>query len=246
MSPPGSRAGLSAVELVVALVLLAGLVGGSWRVFASQRRAAEELRARTEVLDADRAVRVILAAELAAGVPGRDWWLRQADVVELRAFRGWAARCAGADRGIDEIVVAYRGMRLPDPEKDSVLALLPDGRWSVAALVGRTGLAPECPGTTELPAPDARIEAWRLDPPLPDAILLRTFERGSYHLEDGSLRYRRGAAGRQPLTPPVLDPLVSGLGAGPGDTSVVLTVAGAAGRGGEWTRILRGNSTWPP
>ena len=34
-------------------------------------------------------------------------------------------------------------------------------------------------------------------------VVARLFERGSYHLSDATLRYRRGASGRQPLTPEV-------------------------------------------
>jgi hypothetical protein len=34
----------------------------------------------------------------------------------------------------------------------------------------------------------------------PPVVLVRFFERGSYHLADDAFRYRRGGGGRQPLT----------------------------------------------
>jgi hypothetical protein len=48
------------------------------------------------------------------------------------------------------------------------------------------------------------VETWRLDAPAdPHAVVARLFEKGSYHLALAALRYRRGASGRQPLTPEV-------------------------------------------
>jgi hypothetical protein len=37
----------------------------------------------------------------------------------------------------------------------------------------------------------------------PQTVLVRLFERGSYHLSGSALRYRRGGSGRQPLTPEI-------------------------------------------
>jgi len=46
------------------------------------------------------------------------------------------------------------------------------------------------------------LETWRLDVPIqPGMLVARLYERGSYHLSGSALRYRRGASGRQPLTP---------------------------------------------
>lgn len=243
------RAGVGAVELVVALILFGAVVHGAWRVFAGQRRSSEELRLRTEVLDADRAVRVVLGAELAAGVAGRDWAIPASGVVELRAFRGWAVVCPGVDGGdafpVEDVVVAYRGLRLADPDKDSVLVLREDGAWTLAAITRRSTHADGCAAAAVLPAPGAALQRWTLDPPVPDAVLLRVYESGSYHLVDGSLRYRRGAGGRQPLTADVFDPARSGVRYGLGDTTVVLTLHGVDGRGGGWARTLFGNGGWP-
>jgi hypothetical protein len=48
-------------------------------------------------------------------------------------------------------------------------------------------------------------ELWSVDPPVPGALVVRVFERGSYHVSGGALRYRRGMGGRQPLTLDVFD-----------------------------------------
>lgn len=48
-------------------------------------------------------------------------------------------------------------------------------------------------------------DLWTVSDSVPAGlILVRYFERGSYHLSGDALRYRRGRAGRQPLTPETL------------------------------------------
>ena len=44
-------------------------------------------------------------------------------------------------------------------------------------------------------------ELWEVEPLPGGALFGRVYERGSYHLTLGALRYRRGGGGRQPLTP---------------------------------------------
>lgn len=242
MSGARGRAGTSAVELLVALVLTAGLASLGWAVFAAHRRVAEGISRRADLLAAERVTRVVLATETAAGAPGRDWDLLAPGVVTIRAFRGWAAVCAplGRLREGDDLFVSYEGLRQPEPDKDSVLSIEADGSWVVAALAWRTAAGEACPGTGG-PA----LERWGTDPPLRDPILLRVFERGSYHLDDGALRYRIGAAGRQPLTPAAFDPRASGIGSAPGQ-GLVLVLRGRDGLGGGWRRTLDGNGGGAP
>jgi hypothetical protein len=139
--------------------------------------------------------RHVLRRELRQGTSGTDW-VAAADSIALRAFRGAAVVCA-SDTLSAQIVVAYRGDRAPDPAKDSVLLLGEDGTVSVRALLG-TGVPPvPCVG----PGGGA-ASRWTLDRGAPvGTVAARFFERGSYHLADAALRYRRGASGRQPLTP---------------------------------------------
>ena len=55
------------------------------------------------------------------------------------------------------------------------------------------------------PGGAAPWDRWTLSGGVPSgAILVRYFEHGSYHLSGSAFRYRRGGAGRQPLTPETL------------------------------------------
>ena len=100
---------------------------------------------------------------------------------------------------------------MPDPARDSVLVLGVDGGWRAFDLED-VSPAEGCAGVE-----GERGFEWgwqNQDAPAP--VLVRSFERGEYHLADGALRYRRGFGGRQPLTPERLgsesrfDPLPGG------------------------------------
>ncbi|HSR40530.1 MAG TPA: hypothetical protein VLL48_00120 [Longimicrobiales bacterium] len=187
--------GFSVVELLVALVLMALVMRSAATVLASQLRAAESLVLGSEALETGRIAGRVLHRELRAGSPDLDWWLADGDSVALRAYRGLARPCPGPPGA--GISVLYRGIRNPDPGKDSVLVLDGEGRWQALELASSSAQPGSCGG-----APDPGEEAffWSV-PGLPaGAVLLRVFERGSYHLSGGALRYRAGAAGRQPLT----------------------------------------------
>ena len=240
-SVPSDRGGVSAVEVVISLVLFAFVVHGTWRVFAAQRLAANALMTRTEVLDASRISRVVLGAEVGAGLPGRDWYLPSPGILDLRAFRGWGAVCPSMGE-VTEIVVAYRGLRSPDPEKDSVLILGSSSSWEAVGLAGRAVLEEGCPSAKgRVPGSGSRLERWTLDRSVVGPVVARLFERGRYHLTDGALRYQRGAAGRQPLTATVLDPVESGLEPLRGGVAVRLTTRGREAAAEVQLRILLGN-----
>jgi len=189
-------AGASLPEAIVALLVGLLVLQLGLATLARLRSAQADFSVRTDELVALRVGRHVLRRELRHGLPGRDW-SADADSLSLRAFRGTAIVCA-SDSTAAELVVSYRGERAPDPSKDSVLLVTPDGLSAVRALVG-TGVAPTpCPGSAGSTA------RWRLDrggPP--SAVVARLFERGSYHLSGAALRYRRGTSGRQPLTPEV-------------------------------------------
>lgn len=164
----------------------------------SRLRVAEaRLAARADALTAMRVAGHVLRRELRHGRPTDDWTV-DGDSLALRAFRGTAVVCA-LDSVATEITVSYRGDRRPDPSKDSVLLVDATGRREARALVGTGGSAVGCGAA--LPS---ELETWTLDAPVePGAVVARLFERGSYHLALSALRYRRGASGRQPLTPEV-------------------------------------------
>ncbi len=199
------RRGISAVEVLISLTLGLALVTLGWRVLAKQRSVAERLMGDLDVISARRLTTRVMAKELRAGVAGRDWKAPRGDSLAMRVFRGWGWVCGVEGADGSRMLVSYRGERSPNPAKDSVLVLTGSG-WRAADLVKRGAAEPSCP--EGLPA-DA--EAWTLDPPIQDGLIVRVFERGTYHVADGAFRYRRGLGGRQPLTPEVFANGLSGL-----------------------------------
>jgi len=187
--------GFTALETLLTLLLMALVLQAGWAVLSQHRRAAFWMARRGENLETVRTVAWLLSQELAGGRPGLDWWVGGGDSVGLRAFRGLGLVIPGSLEG-NRVRVCYRGIRSPNPQKDSVLLLATDGGWRGAELLDRTVVASAC-GSVE----NAREEEWTLSLEPPGPVLGRVFEAGSYHLADGALRYRRGLSGRQPLTP---------------------------------------------
>ena len=182
------------MSLLMGLVVIS-LAGSA---LAHQRTVASRLRSEMDLLSARRLAAVVIGKELRAGVRGRDWISPASDSLSLRAFRGWGLVCAlGKEPG--SIVVVYHGERVANPVKDSVLILTADG-WRGADLTRRAAGAPSC--AMDL---GGDPEVWTIDPPVSGALVARIFERGSYHVSGGALRYRRGLGGRQPLTLDVFD-----------------------------------------
>jgi hypothetical protein len=183
--------------MIVALLLGCLVVGLALATLARQRAVQAELTARAERLAAARLARHLLGWEFrAAGGSGA--YVAGPDSLALRAYRGLGLVCPG-EGGPRELWVSASGIRAADPAKDSVELLLESGAAMVLGLealdgsVRRCGVAPE------------PLERWTLSGPAPAGVVMgRWFERGSYHLSGGALRYRRGLAGRQPLTPEVV------------------------------------------
>ena len=227
------RGGFTIIEVLVGFVLTALLLQVSWGAVAASRRAATRLLERSEGLETERIGWHVLLAEVSAGVPLRDWSVEGSAVLPLRVFRGMGELCQGQGTP-SEGWVRYGGMRLPEPEKDSLLLLDAGGAWHPVRLVGRAPSGSTCPSW-----PGEEVEHWSWEPPVPGALLGRVFERGSYHLENGALRYRLGAAGRQPLTPERLDDRASAfLQPGPGGLDLQLRIRAGEGIVREWTRSL--------
>jgi prepilin-type N-terminal cleavage/methylation domain-containing protein len=190
----GLPEGFTLVELLVVVLLTAVVVQGGWVVFGTFRKAARKAGEGAQGLETVRTAGWILEEEFSGSVPLRDWWSGGGDSVSLRAFRGLAFVEAPEPAG--GVRVCYRGIRIPNVEKDSVLLLGGNGRWTAHALVGRTKGTPGC-GGMEM----TWTEIWQLEPEWSGQVFARIFERGSYHFSGGALRYRRGWGGRQPLTP---------------------------------------------
>ena len=190
--------GVTVVEVLVSLLMGLAVITLGASAFARQSTLASRLRSEVELLSARRLAAIVIGKELRAGVRGRDWTVQASNSLSLRAFRGWGLVCGiGAEPG--KIVVDYLGERATNPAKDSVLILTAEG-WRQADLTRRSAEGSSC-----APNLGGDPEVWTIDPPVPGALVARIFERGSYHISDGALRYRRGLGGRQPLTLDVFD-----------------------------------------
>lgn len=186
------RAGVSLVETLIVLVITGLLLGF---VTATLRHQCELVRVQAQragFADALRMTDVVLQGELRWADPTRDLRAVEPGSVQVRAVRALAVVCGWEGTAT---VVRLRGMRHPDPDKDSV-ALVPGAE--VLALRGAVEAPEGCPHD-----PDEHVYRLTLDELAPRGALL-VFERGSYHLVDHAFRYRRGQAGRQPLTAEIL------------------------------------------
>ena len=207
LQQPSARRGVTVVEVLVSLLLGLAVISLGWSALAHQRTVAFRLRSEMDLLSARRLAAIVIGKELRAGERGRDWSVSAPDSLALRAFRGWGPVCGfGTEPG--SMVVAYHGERAANPVKDSVLILTADG-WRLADLTGRSSESRSC--GMDL---GGGSEVWTIDPPVPGALVARIFERGSYHVSGGALRYRRGLGGRQPLTQDVFDHDRSTMGVG--------------------------------
>lgn len=199
---PCARPGFTTVEVLVALstgaILLAAIAAAITAVSRLERGAAD----RSERLAAHAHAATVLGHELRALDTRRDGFSIGVDSVRLRAFRGRAIVCL-ADSA--SAAVRYEGLRLPDPAKDSLLVLTGDGVERSLPLLAAAPAAVCNPGPGE-----SGMEI-RPGAGLAPGDVVLVHETGAYHLSGGALRYRRGAGGRQPLTPTVFVDAASGL-----------------------------------
>lgn len=205
----------------MSLLLSLTLVALGWRTLAGQREAAARLVRQMDVLSARRLAAVVVGRDLRRGVAQRDWMDPAGDSLALRVFRGWSLACPTSPRRSEGVDIAYRGARAPVPAKDSVLVLTGEG-WVAADLVRRVRVD----RSSCLKGLDSTAELWTLDPPV-SGPLMRVFERGSYHISNRALRYRRGRGGRQPLTSLVFGE--SSAMTGTGDRVLIQLVAESPG-----------------
>lgn len=196
-----ARSGAGLVELLTSLMLLGLVTAACAVILQSQARLVRhygELSARSEAL---RSARALLRHELRDVHPA-DVRAVGSDSVAARIFRGIGLVCARAQR---LIALRYEGLRLPEPEKDSLLVV---GEERVMAF--RTSKASMTCATQG----DEQIVVIEADGLKLGAVIL-WFESGAYHLAGNALRYRRGGEGRQPLTDELIDHRRSSLSQGP-------------------------------
>ncbi len=222
--------GFSAVEALVALLLLGLVLQGGWSVLGTFRASAEGVAARAQGLESVRTTAWILSREMEGGRPGEDWWTEGGDSLSLRSFRGSALPVVW--RGETEVEVCFRGIRIPDPTRDSLLLLGPEGTWTPAPLLARQAGHISC-------REGEGGEVWTLPEGQVTWILARVFRCGSYHFSSGAFRYRGSRGGRRPLTLPNVrdggflagDPTLPGVGW----TLVLAYPDGGLGEAGQWS-----------
>lgn len=192
------RRGHSLVEVVIALALT-GLIGSALAgAFSAAQAVARRHSWTVQINEAIRVGASILGDELRFLDPAEDLRVVTADSVSLRAFRGAGVACSPAGAGA--VVVRYRGVREPEPAKDSVLVVDSIGNVRAVALLASERVSEGCE-----PRGGASHYRWSVHAPSSAGTLFLLFESGSYHLTDRALRYRRGDGGRQPLTAELLD-----------------------------------------
>ena len=227
------RCGASVVEALVALLLGLVLASLSMALLARQRSVQSALAERMDLLGTVRIVRHVVGMEFRGGWDSLDLALHAPDSVRLRAYRGLARVCER--RSWNSVLATTEGVRLPDPRKDSVVFLTSEGRGVPTALLSVDGH--EGPGCGTRPG---RATILSVSDSIPrDVMLVRFFERGSYHLSGRALRYRRGLSGRQPLTPETLrTPTSAFLPQKGGDVGIRLVAR--RGAGPDWALLIRG------
>jgi len=202
--PPytGPRDGHTFIEVIVVLLALSIITAVSAASLTTVTRLGRIAGDEAERLAARRTFALLVAWEVGSLMPGPDGLQLSADTFALRAFRGRGVVCAvGSTTRLN-----YRGLRAPDATKDSLLVL--EGRTAEHTLPYTGGAW--SPGSCVAPAGEQTLEVTTPGLDLHDIVLF--FERGSYHIANGALRYRRGPGGRQPVTADVFVPDSTRLG----------------------------------
>ncbi len=199
-----SRGGFSLLEATISIVVSLLILHMAFRALGTERRMFLAIESRGAFLETLRVTRAVVGREVRGGgsvAPVPD---SGGDSLAVRGYRGWAQLCPVPSRP-GEVVVSRVGLRAPNPDKDSVLIPTLGG----VAVVPLLRVVSETVGCGSMGVP----ERWTLGlSAVPDSGIARYFERGSLHIVNEALRYRRGAGGRQPLTPAVLHAGGSGLG----------------------------------
>jgi type II secretory pathway pseudopilin PulG len=222
----GARPGFSTIELLVALTLGALVAGAALALLVGQSRLVRSTGDAADAAEALRTATQVLSAETRWLVPTLDVRAVARDSLSLRALRGSGVVCA-LDPAYGA-VVRYRGLRDPDPSKDSVLIERGPHTEVTALLLGVITTGAVC---DSVPAIKLAVNQ-----PLAVGDLLLVFESGNYYLSSGALRYRLGAEGRQPITAVLFDDARSSFGSA-ASWSALIGVTAQRGRSMSSTRI---------
>jgi hypothetical protein len=194
-----TRPGAALLEALVAALLATIVVATAALLLQAQSRIARNMSERSERNDAARSAAAILRSELQL-IAETDLGSVTRDSIGTRIFRGLATICA---YDAQQTYARYRGLRLPDPAKDSALEV---GIETVIKIDNTGAAASAC-------VPEAGEEIISLTwsgVPRVGAMWL-VFETGAYHFNANALRYRRPGETRQPITNTVFDDSRSGF-----------------------------------
>jgi hypothetical protein len=221
------RPGYSTIELLLALMLGALVSSAALALLHGQSRLAHSTSDSAEAAETLRTATQVLTAETRWLTRALDVRAVAPDSLSLRALRGSGVVCA-----IDSAygaIVRYRGLRDPDPSKDSVLIERGANTELSALILGVVTAGAVC---DSVPAIKLAVNQ-----PLAVGDLLIVFESGNYYLSGGALRYRLGAGGRQPVTAALLDDARSAFNSASSAWSVQLGLQAQRGRGAETARV---------
>lgn len=198
------RYGHTLVELMVVLALAGLVAGAAAQLLHSQNVLARRTMERARQSESIRTTARVLLAETRWLNSERDVHSIAGDSLALRAFRGIAAVCASLANGT---LVRMRGVRQPDPLKDSLLILRDTSFERAAALTAAVEATGGCSAS-----PDETIQRITTPEPLQLGDVIAFFETGTYYLSGNALRYRLGREGRQPVTTELFDDRNTGFG----------------------------------
>ncbi len=209
-----NRSGSTLLEVIVAALLGAMVTGTAVLLIQAQARITHGTSERSERNDALRSALAVLHAELEPIYPATDLHAVARDSVTARILRGLAVVCA---QDGESAYARYRGLRLPDPGKDS--ALYVGIEHVVPILSARVDSTACAHGAGE------SVVAFTWPANAPTGSLWLIFETGSYHLQNNALRYRRPGDSRQPITNEIIDHRLSYF-AGDGQRMLSATLTG--------------------
>lgn len=211
--------GFSLLELILTLAVGTVVLAAAGRMLLTVRRFWSAERQALEMRHALQTAGMVLAAELRSASPASGDLLATSDTaVTLRAPRGLLSVCRPVVPGSRELVARLGPVvspASPEPGRDAVAVLLPDGdtatRWLRAPLVAGGGAT--CPDgvAAHRLTLDSSVPAAALDPVLPGAPV-RLYETLMYRLyNDGSGRWWLGVrswqGGGWATTSPIAGPL---------------------------------------
>ncbi|MDT8367889.1 MAG: prepilin-type N-terminal cleavage/methylation domain-containing protein [Longimicrobiales bacterium] len=184
------RHGFTLPEALTALLLLGLLLGLLARASARLRGTLERVAVTAERVESARVARHLVEHIVAGGGAIADG--ASADEIRVELSVGWAAPC--------DSVWGWRGIRQPDPVRDSALVI------DDASRVVRVAVD----AVTPRPCASGVGLALRFAPEVDGAVFVRVFEVGAVRVDD-AVRYGRWGSARQPLTAAVLEAGASGL-----------------------------------